>query len=82
MPSPPAGSSPATLFEVRLADRLARSLFPAASRRYRCRLAFGGTSVQKNRVVYHNTFFSEVHDMGPVSNVHYRNKNGPRKEKQ
>ncbi|HWL62611.1 MAG TPA: hypothetical protein VNQ32_07430 [Steroidobacteraceae bacterium] len=24
-------------------------------------------------VVYHNTFFSEVHDMGPVSNVHYRN---------
>jgi len=32
--------------------------------------------------VYHNTFFSEVHDMGPVSNVHYRNKYGPRKEKQ
>lgn len=24
-------------------------------------------------VVYHNTFFAEAHDMGPVSNVHYRN---------
>jgi hypothetical protein len=24
-------------------------------------------------LIYHNTFFSEVHDMGPVSNLHFRN---------